>query len=167
MTRLSSSADNRPSVIDHVHIDIHMRVNHVVPAPLPLRASEPHHPDGVWFLDYENGPNWIVVQYSPKHGWGVSYNPTEFGNEPDLVLDRKDVAERVAALLQATHKHYKGGTYRVLHDDVPHTETDEILTIYQHVWPHPLAVKARPKDNFHGTLEDGTRRFEPLIKQTA
>lgn len=66
------------------------------------------------------------------------------------------------AELKATHRHYKGGLYRVISDDVSHTETNERLVVYEHLWPHEKSVKARPYDNFTATLEDGRRRFEPL-----
>lgn len=71
-----------------------------------------------------------------------------------------DLTEQQAEQL-ATHRHYKGGLYRVI-GVARHSETDESLVIYEHVWPHEPSLRARPEDNFHGTLEDGTPRFRKL-----
>jgi hypothetical protein len=61
----------------------------------------------------------------------------------------------------ATHRHYKGGYYRVIGEAL-HTETEEVLVIYEHVWPHKPSLFARPKEMFCGTLDDGTLRFTPI-----
>ena len=55
------------------------------------------------------------------------------------------------------YKHYKGDVYQVLEDNVLHTETGEMLTIYRRL--KDSAVFARPSAMFHGFLEDGTKRF--------
>jgi thioredoxin 1 len=65
------------------------------------------------------------------------------------------------ALKLATHKHYKGGLYRVIGTAL-HTETQEKLVVYEHVFPHEKALYVRPADMFYGNLEDGTVRFAPL-----
>ncbi len=63
----------------------------------------------------------------------------------------------------ATHRHYKGGYYKVIQYHVRHTETREYMVVYQHVWPHePGEWQARPAENFLGYTADGQRRFEPL-----
>jgi hypothetical protein len=59
---------------------------------------------------------------------------------------------------QPTHRHYKGGLYRVLFDAI-HTETEEPMTVYQtpdgRNWVRPAAM-------FNDTLPDGRRRFAPI-----
>ncbi|MFL9998794.1 DUF1653 domain-containing protein [Paraburkholderia sediminicola] len=61
----------------------------------------------------------------------------------------------------ATHQHYKGGLYYELFD-IRHTERDEALTVYLHLWPHERGGWGRPVARFTGALEDGTRRFTPM-----
>jgi hypothetical protein len=63
----------------------------------------------------------------------------------------------------ATHRHYKGGLYRVIGVAL-HTETQEKLTVYEHVWPHAPALYVRPETMFNETLPDGTPRFRALIR---
>ena len=65
------------------------------------------------------------------------------------------------ALQLATHRHYKGGLYREL-GTARHSETDEAMTVYEHLWPHARALWVRPAEMFHGVLADGTQRFVPL-----
>ncbi|QRE00058.1 hypothetical protein [Burkholderia phage BCSR5] len=65
------------------------------------------------------------------------------------------------ALALATHRHYKGGLYRVLFEAL-HTENQEQLVIYEHLWPHKRNIYARPREMFYGNLEDGTVRFTPM-----
>jgi thioredoxin 1 len=65
------------------------------------------------------------------------------------------------ALKLATHRHYKGGLYRVIGTAL-HTETKEKLVVYEHVFPHEKALYVRPADMFYGNLEDGSLRFTPL-----
>lgn len=67
----------------------------------------------------------------------------------------------LAVRIEATHLHYKGGYYKVV-GEAKHTETGERLVVYEHVWPHARSMMARPYDIFHGLLEDGRPRFEPL-----
>ena len=62
----------------------------------------------------------------------------------------------------ATHRHYKGGYYRVLHESVLHTETGEHLVIYEHLYPHGRNVYARPHRMFYELLPDGRPRFEKI-----
>lgn len=61
----------------------------------------------------------------------------------------------------ATHEHYKGGLYRVL-GEARHSETEEWLVVYEQLWPKARGFWVRPREMFHGTLEDGTVRFRPL-----
>jgi len=65
------------------------------------------------------------------------------------------------ALRLATHRHYKGGLYRWL-GEARHSETDEPMTVYEHLWPHARGLWVRPAALFHGRLDDGRARFEPL-----
>jgi hypothetical protein len=59
---------------------------------------------------------------------------------------------------QPTHRHYKGGLYRVLFE-ATHSETEEALTIYE----TPDGRRwARPSAMFNDTLPDGRKRFAAL-----
>lgn len=64
----------------------------------------------------------------------------------------------------ATHQHYKGGLYRELGTAL-HSETDEAMTVYEHLWPNERRLQVRPAEMFHGTLPDGRLRFAPLPTQ--
>jgi hypothetical protein len=70
----------------------------------------------------------------------------------------RQAEERLSPSWQPTHRHYKGGLYRVLFEAV-HTETEEPMTVYQtpdgRNWVRPAAM-------FNERLPDGRRRFEPL-----
>jgi hypothetical protein len=61
----------------------------------------------------------------------------------------------------ATHRHYKGGLYRVI-DVARHSETEEAMIVYEHLWPHERGLWVRPAEMFNGTLDDGTPRFKAL-----
>lgn len=65
------------------------------------------------------------------------------------------------ALKLATHVHYKGGIYRVI-GTAKHTETEEKLVVYEHLFPHEKSLFVRPEAMFYGTLEDGSLRFAPI-----
>jgi hypothetical protein len=65
------------------------------------------------------------------------------------------------ALKLATHRHYKGGLYRLL-GEARHSETGETMVVYEHLWPHARGLWVRPAELFHGTLADGSPRFRPL-----
>lgn len=64
---------------------------------------------------------------------------------------------------KATHRHYKGGLYRVIGEAV-HTETSAFLTIYDNEQGN---IFARPQGMFYGTIEDGTPRFRSLLPKEA
>lgn len=64
------------------------------------------------------------------------------------------------ALALATHRHYKGGLYRVISIG-PHTETNEEMVIYVHLFPHQVRVYPRPASIFY-QLKDGEPRFKVL-----
>jgi hypothetical protein len=59
---------------------------------------------------------------------------------------------------QPTHRHYKGGFYRVLFE-VVNTETEEMMVVYETADGRKWA---RPSKMFHEALPDGRRRFESL-----
>lgn len=69
------------------------------------------------------------------------------------------------AVAEATHRHYKGGYYRIV-GEAKHTETGERMVVYEHIWPHERGLFCRPFDLFYGVLSDGSPRFEPLTRQT-
>jgi hypothetical protein len=58
----------------------------------------------------------------------------------------------------ATHRHYKGGLYEMLHL-ATHSETEEMLVVYRGtggiVWVRPLGM-------FNERLPDGRLRFDPI-----
>lgn len=70
------------------------------------------------------------------------------------------------ALALATHRHYKGGLYRVISIG-PHTETNEEMVIYVHLFPHQVRVYPRPASVFFSNTADGTPRFQRLDSRTA
>ena len=65
------------------------------------------------------------------------------------------------ALKLATHRHYKGGLYRVV-GVAKHSETLEPMIVYEHLWPNPPGLWVRPKEMFEGHIENGRLRFTPL-----
>lgn len=62
----------------------------------------------------------------------------------------------------STHRHYKGGWYKVLCEAL-HTETNETMIVYQHIFPHEQKVYVRPKEMFYGVLPNGMPRFEEIV----
>ncbi|MDR9179787.1 aminotransferase class III-fold pyridoxal phosphate-dependent enzyme [Burkholderia multivorans] len=78
----------------------------------------------------------------------------------------------------ATHRHYKGGLYRVI-GVARHSETEESLVVYEHLWPHARGLWVRPetmfislKQGYHGTHFGGAsvngntvfrRNYEPNL----
>ena len=79
------------------------------------------------------------------------------------MIRRTDIPAEAA---EATHRHYKGGFYRVIGPAL-HTETQERLLLYAHVWPHPPSLFARPIEIFEGLLADGRPRFAAIDPVTA
>lgn len=65
------------------------------------------------------------------------------------------------ALALATHRHYKGGLYRYI-GTARHSETEESMVVYEHLWPHARGLWVRPADLFFGQLADGSARFAAL-----
>lgn len=84
-----------------------------------------------------------------------------------LALDRGDDLPPLKPLSwygdDNVYFHYKGGIYCVVSRDVIHTETEELMVVYRHLWPHDFTqVFARPQEMFDGNTEGGIRRFVPL-----
>lgn len=73
-----------------------------------------------------------------EHITGQSLYPTE--------------AEALAALGKIV-RHYKGGIYRIINEQVRHSETLEEGVLYEHLWPHKHGFWYRPKAMFWGTIE--------------
>lgn len=63
--------------------------------------TEPHAPGGVWVIDLYTEDYGLVVQYSERLGFGISANPTEFGDAPDERFSSEfDAARRSAELFR-------------------------------------------------------------------
>ena len=62
----------------------------------------------------------------------------------------------------ATHRHYKGGLYRVLFEAVDCTNgrEDVVVVVYEDMASRRRWI--RDKAEFDGSLPDGRRRFAPL-----
>ncbi|QQR68242.1 MAG: DUF1653 domain-containing protein [Alphaproteobacteria bacterium] len=63
-----------------------------------------------------------------------------------------------------THRHYKGGLYRVLGEAI-HSETLQDMVVYQNCKDGRVWV--RPKDMFNEQLPDGTWRFAPILSDAS
>ena len=57
-----------------------------------------------------------------------------------------------------THQHYKGGLYRYV-GKAFHTEDEEMVVIYEHVFPHQKQLYVRPKQMFEEFIDVKTARF--------
>ena len=75
-----------------------------------------------------------------------------------LKLSRDEIRSKFP---EATHQHYKGGLYQLIGEGI-HTETNEELVFYRHVYPYEEAYYARPSKMFHGLNEGGDKRFVSL-----
>ncbi|HKY02007.1 MAG TPA: DUF1653 domain-containing protein [Burkholderiales bacterium] len=65
------------------------------------------------------------------------------------------------ALAIATHRHYKGGLYRVV-GVATHSESLELMTVYEQLWPKARSLWVRPTELFDSLLAEGQQRFKPL-----
>jgi thioredoxin 1 len=81
--------------------------------------------------------------------------------ENSVGASSEDVTPPAHILREATHRHYRGGYYKVIGTAL-HTETKEQVVVYEHLFPHEKALYVRPADMFYGNLEDGTVRFDPI-----
>lgn len=77
-----------------------------------------------------------------------------------ILLPQSSMTESEALAL-ASHRHYKGGLYRYV-GTARHSETEESLVVYEHLWPHERGLWVRPAEMFFGKLDDGRPRFAPL-----
>ena len=77
------------------------------------------------------------------------------------MIDRDSIPKE-AREGEATHRHYKGGYYKIIGCG-KHTENNESLVIYQHVWPHQdtNTLYCRPMEMFTGMV-NGKERFEMI-----
>lgn len=51
---------------------------------LTYKVSEPFHVDGIYYIDFEFFGKDVIVQYSTRHGFGLSYqNLEDYTNAPD------------------------------------------------------------------------------------
>jgi hypothetical protein len=73
----------------------------------------------------------------------------------------RPILDEAEALASATHRHYKGGLYKVLRIGA-HTETKEELVVYEHLWPHKRSTWIRPKSIWDSLTADGQVRFTPI-----
>lgn len=75
---------------------------------------------------------------------------------------RFDTFEEAIAAYPDTFVHYKGGVYRLLQTGVIHADSQEILVLYEHLWPHEHKTFVRPQSDFYGWNEQGLARFTPV-----
>lgn len=67
------------------------------------KLRRPRNPDGTWWLDASHGGHTVTVQWSPRHGFGVSASALNegYGEGPEEVFDDQDAAtHRVLELLR-------------------------------------------------------------------
>jgi hypothetical protein len=83
-------------------------------------------------------------------------------HEAHSILDGVEMSEDLAIAL-ASHRHYKGGLYRVIGmiRDADNGEAESRM-LYQHLWPHDISYWHRNMGEFLGYLEDGRQRFVPF-----
>ncbi len=60
-----------------------------------------------------------------------------------------------------TYCHYQGRLYRYI-GIARHSETEQEMVVYEHLWPHASSLQVSPAALFNGLLENGARRFVPL-----
>lgn len=63
----------------------------------------------------------------------------------------------------ATHQHYKGGLYRVLGRG-KHTETNEPVVLYQHLFPYEQKLYVRPEKMFDELIDVTRPRFREISR---
>jgi hypothetical protein len=64
------------------------------------------------------------------------------------------------AIEEATHRHYKGGLYRMI--EVIHQPGKDSLVLYDHLWPHVRGLWLRPVELFMGKTKEGQERFAKI-----
>lgn len=123
----------------------------------------------------------VLTEYSvmfTRHGETVDFASYELGRVPaenELTVEVLDHAAAVlnrfldggyaideaTALKLATHRHYKGGLYYRLFT-ARHSEREDDLVVYLHLFPHEPGAWARPLVMFEGENEAGQTRFVQL-----
>lgn len=97
--------------------------------------------------------------------YAVCWNPDRgFWIDDDINIAFERVMEgfdtEQETLQVATHRHYKGGLYRML--DVIHRPGKESLVLYEHLWPHMRGLWLRPVELFMGKTKEGQERFAKI-----
>lgn len=104
-------------------------------------------------------------------GWNFTGQPTP--EQRALVIECLEEATKEqfeafpyseeSALALGTHRHYKGGVYRVLGQIRNADDADApTRTLYQHIWPHARQMWHRNTEEFNSTLITGELRFKPI-----
>lgn len=127
------------------------------------RGYAPHH------ADWDNAPSSALKDAMPDFHTrprGMNQHHTERAILYTVMglLGTEGVLKEHEARAVASHQHYKGGLYYVI-GDVKHTETQEVLTAYVHLYPHQPSFFVRPKDMFDGLNDAGQQRFVKIREQ--
>jgi hypothetical protein len=75
------------------------------------------------------------------------------------ILPWEQINKRKPIPLNHKYKHFKGGVYTVLLEQVRTETTGDLLTVYR---GSDGTVWARPSSEFHGYV-NGARRFKPIM----
>ena len=59
-----------------------------------------------------------------------------------------------------TYQHYKGGLYKLLHEQVIHSETGEIFVCYKNLETGVIYI--RPEQMFFESVDENTPRFKKV-----
>ena len=82
-----------------------------------------------------------------------------------MTESKSEAKSEAEALALATHRHYKGGLYRVI-GVARHSETEEAMIVYEHLWPHDRGLWVRPAEMFNGTLADPASGARPSPRRS-
>lgn len=131
----------------------------------PELGSQPN-PDYIFRVSYDDASRIV------RCGYGWHGHPLPEQRAAIISLLEEAIEHEIAIFPNepnalhhlATHQHYKGGLYRYRFD-FKHSETGETMVAYRHLWPHEPGNWGRPKEMFHGNLEDGRVRFQPIVKE--
>ncbi|WP_157131607.1 hypothetical protein [Piscinibacter gummiphilus] len=77
-------------------------VHRTVGDSLSSEISEPYDPSGVWFVDLALDTYKLIVQYSPRLGFGLSTEASDFGDAPDERFESEHAAAQRAVQLLTT-----------------------------------------------------------------
>lgn len=114
---------------------LELAVQRLVPAAWS-RLRRPRNVEGTWWLDFSKNSHDVVVQWSPKRGFGVTASLTGgFGEGPEEVCDTLDEAAlRIAELLET-------GAFTVPPQDVILRELRSLFGMTQAELAKALGVK--------------------------